>query len=45
MYFIPVFGMPSCSDIMHASYYSAYIDGYAIMGALVCLQVTKRVLK
>jgi len=31
MYFIPVYDMPSCYDIMHASYYGASIDDYAII--------------
>ena len=34
MYYIPVCGMYAsyiCTDIMHASYYSVYIDGYAIL--------------
>ena len=33
MYFIPVYGMyvyNTCTYIMHASYYSASINGYAI---------------
>ena len=34
MYFIPVYGMyvyNTCTDIMHASYYSASINGYAML--------------
>ena len=30
MYFIPVYGIPPCSDIMHAPHYGACKDGYAV---------------
>ena len=37
MYFIPIMvcnACYTCTDIMHATYYGAYIDGYAVLQTL-----------
>ena len=48
MHYIPLCGMYAsyiCTDIMHASYYGASIDDYAILKTLVWMQFTELILR
>ena len=48
MYYIPVCGMKAyytCAGIMHASYYNACIDDYAMLLTYIYMQFTKLIFR